>query len=178
MLQVGDGVALVSGLEGVRSQEVVRFEGGVDGIAFNLLEDTVGCLLLGPEAQIEEGSGVERTGRSLEVPVGEALDRADGQCPGTAHRRPGSDRHASGPGRSRRAAPGVVQRRPVSESLHTGIKVLDALVPLGRGQRELILGDRKIGKTTLALDVILSQQGTGVVCVYAAIGQKASSLAA
>ena len=176
VLRVGDGVAFVGGLRGVCSQEVVRFKGGVPGIVFNLLEDGVGCLLLGPEEAIEEGSAVERTRRSLHVPVGEALigrmvdalgRPVDGKGP--VH----TDR--SGPIEA--LSPGVVQRRPVSESLHTGIKILDALVPLGRGQRELVLGDRKIGKTTIALDVILSQKGMDVVCVYAAIGQKASTLA-
>jgi F-type H+-transporting ATPase subunit alpha len=176
VLQVGDGVAIVAGLGGVGSQEVVRFEGGSHGIAFNLLQDAVGCLLLGPEARIAEGSAVERTGRLLHVPVGEQLigrtvnalgQPMDGGAPIAIE--------ALTPIEA--PAPGIVQRRPVAESLHTGIKIIDALVPLGRGQRELVLGDRKIGKTTIALDVILSQRGTGVVCVYAAIGQKASSVA-
>lgn len=175
VLRVGDGVAFVEGLAGVGSQEVVRFEGGVQGIAFSLLEETVGCLLLGPEEHIEEGSGVERTGRLLQVPVGEALigrivdalgRSVDGRGPVSAERLSPIEA----------LSPGVVQRRPVSESLHTGIKVLDALMPLGRGQRELVLGDRQIGKTTLAVDVILSQRDSGVVCVYVAIGQKASTL--
>jgi F-type H+-transporting ATPase subunit alpha len=173
---VGDGVALVEGLRGVGSQEVVRFESGVEGIAFSLLEDAVGCLLLGPEASIEEGSAVERTGRLLHVPVG---DRLIGRVV-DALGRPidGKGPLASGASRPiERIAPGVVQRRPVCESLHTGIKIVDALVPLGRGQRELVLGDRSIGKTTLAVDVILNQKGAGVTCVYAAIGQKASTVA-
>jgi F-type H+-transporting ATPase subunit alpha len=174
--QVGDGVAIVGGLRGVRSQEVVRFENGAEGIAFNLLEDSVGCLLLGPERGIAEGSTVERTGRGMQVPVGDALigrminalgQPVDGRGPVITEETSPVER----------LSPGVVQRQPVTESLHSGIKVMDALVPLGRGQRELILGDRKIGKTTVAVDVILSQQGSGVVCVYAAIGQKASSLA-
>jgi F-type H+-transporting ATPase subunit alpha len=176
VLQVGDGVALVGGLEDVGSQELVRFENGVLGLAFNLLEPAVGCLLLGPEERIDEGSRVERTGGLLEAPVGDALigrivnalgEPIDGRGPVQADR--------SSP--IEMLSPGVVQRRPVSVSLHTGIKILDALVPLGRGQRELILGDRQIGKTTIAQDVILSQLGSDVICVYAAIGQKASSLA-
>jgi F-type H+-transporting ATPase subunit alpha len=176
VLQVGDGVALVDGLPGVGSQEVVRFEGGVEGIAFSLFEDSVGCLLLGQESLVEEGGAVERTGRALHVPVGEALV-------GRVVDALGRPIDGGGPVAAERSrpieveAPGVVQRRPVSRSLHTGIKSLDALVPLGRGQRELVLGDRSIGKSTVALDVILSQRGTGVTCVYAAIGQKASSLA-
>jgi F-type H+-transporting ATPase subunit alpha len=176
VLQVGDGVALVSGLRDVFSQELVRFEEGMEGIAFNLLENLVGCLLLGPEQRIKEGGAVERTGRSLEVPVGDALI-------GRVVNALGAPMDGKGPLASDTFRPiealslGVVERQPVSESLHSGIKVLDALVPLGRGQRELVLGDRKIGKTTLALDVILSQRGTDVLCVYAAIGQKASGLA-
>ncbi len=176
VVQVGDGVAFVRGLDRVGAQEVVRFEGHVDGIAFSLLQDTVGCLLLGPEQGIEEGSAVEPTGRLLHVPVGDALigrvvdalgRPVDGKGPVRAERQSPIEK----------LAPGVVQRRPVCESLHTGIKILDALVPLGRGQRELVLGDRSIGKTTAAVDVILSQKGADVVCVYAAIGQKASAVA-
>jgi F-type H+-transporting ATPase subunit alpha len=175
VLRVGDGVAFVAGLSGVGSQEVVRFEGGVEGIAFSLLDQAVGCLLLGPEESLEEGSAVQRTGQQLQVPVGDGLVGRIVDALG----RPTDD---GGPIPTERVSPieaispGIVQRRPVSVSLHTGIKVLDALVPLGRGQRELILGDRRIGKTTLAIDAILSQKGSGVVCVYAAIGQKASTL--
>ncbi len=176
VLEVGDGVALVDGLAAVGAQEVVRFESGVEGIAFSLLDDAVGCLLLGDERGIREGSAVVRTGRALQVPVGDALV-------GRVVDPLGRPLDGGGPIRTERwrslerPAPGVVQRRPVCESLHTGIKILDALVPLGRGQRELVLGDRRIGKTTVALDVILSQRGAGVVCVYAAIGQKASTVA-
>ena len=176
VLQVGDGVAIVSGLRDVCSQELVRFEEGVEGIAFNLLENSVGCLLLGSEQQIREGGAVARTGRSLQVPVGDALI-------GRVVNALGMPIDGRGPVPCDRSRPiealslGVVERQPVCESLHSGIKILDALVPLGRGQRELVLGDRKIGKTTLALDVILSQRGADVVCVYAAIGQKSSTLA-
>ncbi|HVY60249.1 MAG TPA: F0F1 ATP synthase subunit alpha, partial [Planctomycetota bacterium] len=169
-------VAFVGGLEGVGSQEVLRFAGDVRGIAFNLLKDAVGCLLLGPEEAIEEGSAAARTGRLLEVPVGEALVGRVVDALG----QPLDGRGSVGAEKLRpveRPAPGVVQRRPVCESLHTGMKAIDALVPLGRGQRELVLGDRKIGKTTLAVDAILSQRGAGVTCVYAAIGQKASTVA-
>jgi len=176
VLQVGDGIAIVSGLRGVGAQEIVRFQHGVYGIAFNLLRDAVGCLLLGREEEIEEGSVVERTGHLLQVPVGEALvgrlmnalgQPIDGKGPIETERfRP-----------AERIAPGVVKRHPVIEPLHSGIKIIDALVPLGRGQRELILGDRTIGKTTIAVDTILSQKGAGVICIYAAIGQKASAVA-
>lgn len=176
VLQVGDGIALVEGVRGVGSQEIVRFEGGVHGIAFNLLKDSVGCLLLGPEEKIEEGSAVERTGCLLQVPVGDALI-------GRIVNALGQPIDGKGPVKTdtlqpvEKIAPGVVKRHPVYESLHTGIKILDALVPLGRGQRELILGDRKIGKTTIAIDAILSQKDSGVICVYAAIGQKTSTVA-
>jgi len=176
VLQVGDGIAIVSGLRGVGAQEIVRFQHGVYGIAFNLLRDAVGCLLLGREEEIEEGSVVERTGHLLQVPVGKALvgrllnalgQPIDGKGPIETERlRP-----------AERIAPGVVKRHPVIEPLHSGIKIIDALVPLGRGQRELILGDRTIGKTTIAVDTILSQKGAGVICIYAAIGQKASAVA-
>jgi F-type H+-transporting ATPase subunit alpha len=176
VLQVGDGIAIVSGLRSVGAQEVVCFRHDVYGIAFNLLRDSVGCLLLGPEEEIEEGSAVQRTGRLLQIPVGAALvgrivnalgQPIDGKGPiKTEKLRP-----------VERVAPGVVKRHPVIEPLHTGIKIIDALVPLGRGQRELILGDRKIGKTTIAIDTILSQKDAGVICIYAAIGQKASTVA-
>jgi F-type H+-transporting ATPase subunit alpha len=176
VLQVGDGIAIVSGLRGVGAQEIVRFQHDVYGIAFNLLRDSVGCLLIGREEEIEEGSVVERTGRLLQVPVGRALvgrllnalgQPIDGKGPIEAETfRP-----------VERVAPGVVKRHPVIEPLHSGIKIIDALVPLGRGQRELILGDRKIGKTTMAIDTILSQKNTDVICIYAAIGQKASTVA-
>ena len=176
VIQVGDGIAIVSGLRSVGAQEVVRFRHDVYGIAFNLLRDSVGCLLLGPEAEIQEGSVVERTGRLLQIPVGPALkgrilnalgQPIDGKGPVDSERvRP-----------VERIAPGVVERHPVIEPLHTGIKIIDALVPLGRGQRELILGDRKIGKTTIAIDTILSQKDAGIICIYAAIGQKASTVA-
>ena len=175
VLEVGDGVARVSGLKNVGSQEVVEFEGGVLGLAFSLMRDEVGCILLGPEEGVREGGTVHRTGQLLRVPVGEALlgrivnalgEPVDGREP-VASRilRP-----------IERKAPGVVERRPVETPLQTGVKILDSLVPLGRGQRELIIGDRKVGKTTLAVDAIISQRGTGVRCIYVAIGQKASSV--
>jgi len=175
VIEVGDGIASVSGLRDVGSQELVEFSGGVYGIAFSLLGDRVGCILLGAESGIREGSDVVRTGHLLRVPVGEALmgrivnglgQPIDGKGPIVP----------KGYMPVERKAPGVVERQPVDVPLHTGIKVIDALVPLGRGQRELIIGDRKIGKTTLAVDTILAQRGEDVSCVYAAIGQKASSV--
>lgn len=174
--EVGDGIAIVSGINRIGSMEVVKFQSGQRGLAFNLLKDSVGCLVLGPEETIKEGHSVARTWTLLEVPVGEPLL-------GRIVNAVGEPIDEAGPIETKtflpveRIAPGIVKRCPVDSSLHTGIKVIDALVPLGRGQRELILGDRKIGKTTLAVDTILSQKDTGVVCVYAAISQKASSLA-
>jgi F-type H+-transporting ATPase subunit alpha len=174
--EVGDGIAMVSGLNRIGSMEVVKFQSGQRGLAFNLLKDSVGCLILGPEETIKEGHSVERTWTLLEVPVGEPLL-------GRIVNAIGEPIDEAGPIETRdflpveRIAPGIVKRRPVDLSLHTGTKVIDALVPLGRGQRELILGDRKIGKTTLAVDTILSQKDTGVICIYTAISQKASSIA-
>ena len=174
--EVGDGVAIVTGLRDVGSQELVEFAGGIYGIAFSLLGDRVGCLLLGPEEGIREGGDVVRTGHLLRVPVGEALQGRIVNALG----QPIDGKGAIVPKALmpvERKAPGVVERQPVNVPLHTGMKVIDALIPLGRGQRELIIGYRKIGKTTIAVDTILSQRGTGVACVYAAIGQKASSVA-
>ena len=175
VVEVGDGIATVSGLRDVGSQEVVEFAGGILGIAFSLLGDRVGCLLLGPEEGIREGSDVTRTGHLLRVPVGEMLAGRIVNALG----QPIDGKGAIVPKSYlpvERKAPGVVERQPVTVPLHTGIKVIDALVPLGRGQRELIIGDRKIGKTTIAIDTILAQRGAGVACIYAAIGQKASSV--
>lgn len=174
--EVGDGIAIVDGLNKIGSMEVVRFQSGQRGLAFNLLKHSVGCLILGPEENIKEGHSVARTYTLLEVPTGPAML-------GRIINAVGEPIDDAGPIETNcflpveRIAPSIVKRRPVAESLHTGSKVIDALAPLGRGQRELILGDRKIGKTTLAIDTILSQKDTGVICVYAAISQKASSLA-
>ncbi len=175
VVEVGDGIALVSGLRSVGSQEMIRFRGGVYGIAFNLLNDSVGCLLLGPEEQIEEGDTVERTKHLLQVPVGDELIGRIVNALGQPLDGKGAietDKYQP----VEKIAPGVVKRHPIIEPLHTGIKVIDALVPLGRGQRELVVGDRKIGKSTIALDAILSQKDSDVICVYAFIGQKASTV--
>ncbi len=176
VLEVGDGIAKVSGLRGVGSQELVEFESGLFGMAFSLNAHEVGCILLGSEESVHEGSAARRTGHLLRVPVGEALlgrvVNSLGQ-PIDARGTIAADTYQP----AERLAPGVIEREPVTTPLHTGLKVIDALVPLGRGQRELIIGDRKIGKTTIAVDTILAQRGTGVLCIYAAIGQKASSVA-
>ena len=175
VVRIGDGVALVNGLRDVGSQEIVEFEGGTLGMAFSLMEQRVGVVLLGGEEGVREGGDVRRTGRLLRVPtgagvLGRVLD---------AIGRPMDGRGAIVPDMLmpvERIAPGVVDRQPVDVPLHTGMKVVDALVPMGRGQRELIIGDRKLGKTTLAIDTILAQAGLDVACIYCAIGQKASTV--
>lgn len=173
---VGHGVALVSGLPGVRAEELVRFEDGELGMAFNLDEAEVGVVLLDPGRGLRAGSPVRRTGRVLDVPVGEGLL-------GRVLTPLGKPLDGRGPLRARgrmpveRPAPPILDRAPVSVPLETGVKAVDALVPIGRGQRELILGDRQTGKTALALDTILNQRGRDVVCVYCAIGQRSAAVA-
>jgi F-type H+/Na+-transporting ATPase subunit alpha len=174
--EVGDGIARVSGLAGVMSGEMVKFPGGVVGVAFNLEENAVGVILLDDSRSIREGAVVRGGGELLSVPVGEALrgrvvdplgNPLDGAGPVHAEsRRP-----------VERPAPGVAERQPVKEPLQTGIKAIDAMTPIGRGQRELIIGDRKTGKTSIAIDTILNQQGAGVRCFYVAVGQKDSTIA-
>ncbi|MBT3261344.1 F0F1 ATP synthase subunit alpha [bacterium] len=175
VLQVGDNTARVFGLENVMSQELVKFSDVLYGIAINLEEDSVGCVVLGDCTEIKEGDTVERTGHILSVPVGESLlgrvvdplgnplDNA-GEIKSTK-RKP-----------IERIAAGVCDRQPVKESLQTGIKCVDTMIPIGRGQRELIIGDRKTGKTAIAIDTIINQKDTGVICIYVAIGQKKSSI--
>ena len=177
VLQVGDGIAQVYGLSEAMSQELIDFGHGVMGIALNLEEDTVGCVLLGPDDEISEGDEAHTTGHIAETRVGEALfgrvvnplaEPLDAREKGpieTDETRP-----------LEVIAPGVVKRQPVHEPLRTGIKAIDAAIPIGRGQRELIIGDRQTGKTQIAIDTIVNQQGTGVRCVYVAIGQKMSTI--
>jgi F-type H+-transporting ATPase subunit alpha len=176
VIQVGDGIARVYGLSEAMAGELIEFPDGVYGMAHNLEEDNVGCILLGPDTGIEEGDLVRTTGRIVEVPVGEALlgrvvnalgQPIDGKGPVAAK--------ANSPIEAR--APSVIDRQPVKEPLQTGLKVVDALTPIGRGQRELIIGDRQTGKTALAVDTILNQKGEGVSCIYVAIGQKLSTVA-
>ncbi|GAB4373658.1 MAG: F0F1 ATP synthase subunit alpha [Acidobacteriota bacterium] len=176
VVAVGDGIARVYGLEKAAYLELLALPHDVYGIALNLEEDSVGAVLLGEVQKIKEGDQVRRTGRIIEVPVGEALlgrvvdalgRPVDGRGPiDTPHRNP-----------VERLAPGVVYRQPVNEPLQTGIKAIDAMIPIGRGQRELIIGDRQIGKTAIAVDTIINQKGKDVVCVYVAIGQKQSTIA-
>jgi F-type H+-transporting ATPase subunit alpha len=179
VLEVGDGIARVSGLPDVGVNELLEFEGGTVGLALNLDEDSIGAVVLGDSesaAGVEEGSAVRATGRILSVPVGDVML-------GRVVNALGVPIDGRGPivgSESRRMevqAPGITGRKPVHEPLQTGIKSIDAMTPIGRGQRELVIGDRKTGKTTVCIDTILNQRGLGVKCIYVAIGQKASTVA-
>src|SRR3981189_3488111 len=176
VISVGDGIARVYGLENVMSGEMVEFPHGVTGIALNLEEDQVGAVLLGEYSNIMEGDEVRRTGRIMSVPVGEGMIGrvADGLGNPIDGKGP---IEGSGFNAIERIAPGVVDRQPVKEPMQTGIKAIDAMIPIGRGQRELIIGDRQTGKTTVALDTIINQKGGDVICNYVAIGQKRSTVA-
>lgn len=177
VLQIGDGIALIHGLNDVMAGELIEFKSGVLGLAQNLEESNVGVVILGPYADIKEGDEVKRTGRIMEVPVGNELigrvvnplgQPIDGQGPvNTTSTRP-----------VEKKATGVMDRKSVDEPLQTGIKAIDALVPIGRGQRELIIGDRQTGKTTVAIDTILNQADQDTICIYVAIGQKDSTVRA
>jgi F-type H+-transporting ATPase subunit alpha len=176
VLEAGDGIARASGLSDVRSQELVQFDNGVIGIAFNLEQDNVGIIIMGEYAEIGEYMGVRSTGRIASVPVGDSLigrvvnalgQPIDGKGPiKTSDYRP-----------IERIAPGVVQRQDVDTPVQTGIKAIDSMIPIGRGQRELIIGDRQTGKTAIAIDTILNQKGKDLICIYVAIGQKMAAIA-
>jgi F-type H+-transporting ATPase subunit alpha len=176
VISVGDGIARIHGLEKVMSGELIEFPHGVSGIAMNLEEDQVGAVLLGEPTLIREGDEVRRTSRIMSIPVGEAMI-------GRVVDALGKPIDGKGPIQTdqfnpvERLAPGVVDRQPVKEPLQTGIKAIDSMVPIGRGQRELIIGDRQTGKTALALDTIINQKGGDVICIYVAIGQKRSTVA-
>ena len=176
VLQVGDGVAQVSGLSQAMAGELLEFPGGVTGMALNLEEDSVGAVVLGDYLQIEEGDEVRTTGRVAEVPVGPELlgrvvnaigEPVDGKGPINSERTDVTEK----------VAPGVAQRQNVDRPVQTGLKAIDSMIPIGRGQRELIIGDRQIGKTAIALDTIINQRDGDLVCIYCAIGQKESSVA-
>jgi F-type H+/Na+-transporting ATPase subunit alpha len=177
VIRVGDNIATVYGLGSAKAGELLEFPKDVMGIVFNLEEDTIGCVILGSDAELKEGDIVKRTGKIVEVPVGEALlgrvvdplgRPIDGKGPiATTKSRPIES-----------IAPSVVERTPVEVPLQTGIKAIDALVPIGRGQRELIIGDRQTGKTAIAVDTILNQKGKDVICIYVVIGQRANNVAA
>ncbi|MDU4695039.1 MAG: F0F1 ATP synthase subunit alpha [Paenibacillus sp.] len=175
VIQVGDGIARVHGLENAMANELLEFENGVFGLALNLEESNVGVVILGPYSEIREGDQVKRTGQIMQVPVGEAMlgrvvnplgQAIDGKGPiETTEFRPVENN-----------APGVIDRKSVHEPMQTGIKAIDSMVPIGRGQRELIIGDRQTGKTAIAIDTIINQKGNGVKCIYVAIGQKQSTV--
>ncbi|GMV13395.1 MAG: F0F1 ATP synthase subunit alpha [Polyangiaceae bacterium] len=176
VLTSGDGIARVHGLEGAMSGELVEFPGGIFGLVLNLEQDNVGIAVLGDATAVKEGDTVKRTGRIAEVPVGEAVmgrvvnalgQPIDGKGPIESNQRR----------RIEIKAPGIIGRQPVKEPLQTGLKAIDAMIPIGRGQRELIIGDRQTGKTAIAIDTIINQKGKDVFCVYVAIGQKASTVA-
>jgi F-type H+-transporting ATPase subunit alpha len=176
VISVGDGIARIHGLEKVMAGELIQFPHGVSGIAMNLEEDQVGAVLLGECAEIKEGDEVKRTRRIMSVPVGEALIGRVVDALG----QPIDDKGPIATSQFNaieRLAPGVVARRPVKEPLQTGIKAIDGMVPIGRGQRELIIGDRQTGKTAIAIDTIINQKGGDVICIYVAIGQKRSTVA-
>ena len=176
VITVGDGICRIYGLNNAMAGELLEFENGVMGLAMNLEEDNIGCVILGQFTDIHEGDQVKRTGRIMEVPVGEALigrvvdplgNPLDGKGPIETNKfRPVESK-----------APGVISRKSVFEPMQTGLKSIDSMVPIGRGQRELIIGDRQTGKTAIAVDAILNQKGQNMICIYVAIGQKASTVA-
>jgi F-type H+-transporting ATPase subunit alpha len=176
VLSVGDGVARVHGVQNAMAMEMLEFPGGIYGLCLNLEEDNVGVAIMGDDTKIKEGDTVKRTGRIAEIPVGQPVlgrvidavgNPLDGQGPinATEFRR------------VEMVAPGVIARQPVKESMYTGIKAIDAMTPIGRGQRELIIGDRQIGKTAICVDAIINQKDSGIFCIYVAVGQKKSTVA-
>jgi F-type H+-transporting ATPase subunit alpha len=176
VIQVGDGIAKVYGLDGAMAGEMLEFPGGLYGIALNLEEDNVGAVLMGDDVGIKEGDPVKRTGRIAEIPVGEALVGRVVNAIGQPIDGKGTIKSAHS-SRIEVVAPGVHTRQSVREPLQTGIKAIDAMIPIGRGQRELIIGDRQTGKTAIAVDTIINQKGQNVFCIYVAVGQKRSTVA-
>jgi F-type H+-transporting ATPase subunit alpha len=176
VLSVGDGVARVYGVEKAMAMEMLEFPGGIYGLCLNLEEDNVGVAIMGDDSKIKEGDEVKRTGRIAEIPVGEAVlgrvidavgNPIDGKGP----------INATETRRIEMVAPGVIARQSVCEPMYTGYKAIDAMTPIGRGQRELIIGDRQIGKTAICVDAIINQKDTDIYCIYVAIGQKKSTVA-
>ncbi|MEE8541787.1 MAG: F0F1 ATP synthase subunit alpha, partial [Desulfobacterales bacterium] len=176
VISVGDGIARIYGLENAMSGELLTFPGDLAGMVLNLEEDNIGAVILGFDNDVKEGDEVKRTGRIMEVPIGPELvgrvvdalgQPIDGKGPINAKQN----------GPIERIAPGVIDRKSVHEPMQTGIKAIDGMIPIGRGQRELIIGDRQTGKTALVLDTIINQKGQNMFCVYVAIGQKRSTVA-
>src|SRR3984957_11832208 len=176
VIEVGDGIARIYGLRNAMAGELLEFENGVMGQVFNLEEDSIGAVIFGDYLKIKEGDSVKATGRLLEVPVGDAVigrvvnplgQPIDGGPPIVSNEKRKLDI----------VTPGIAERQPVTEPLQTGIKAIDSMIPIGRGQRELIIGDRKTGKTAIAIDTIIAQKGKGVKCFYVAVGQKESTTA-
>src|SRR5947208_1620223 len=176
VIEVGDGIARIYGLKEAMAGELLEFENGTMGQVFNLEEDSIGAVIFGNYLEIKEGDTVKSTGRLLEVPVGDAVI-------GRVLNPLGQPMDGGGPIVSKETrkmdivAPGIAERQPVHEPLQTGIKAIDSMIPIGRGQRELIIGDRKTGKTAIAIDTIINQRGGDVICVYVAIGGKESTVA-
>lgn len=176
VIEIGDGIAHIHGLEKAMAGELLDFGNDIFGLVLNLEQDNVGAVILGGETQIKEGAQVKRTGKIMQVPVGEAMigrvvDAIGRPIDGKGDIKADTFRPVE------YRAPGIADRKPVKEPLQTGLKAIDALVPIGRGQRELIIGDRGIGKTAIAVDTILNQHDQNCICVYVAIGQKASTVA-
>ena len=176
VLSVGDGIARVYGLDKVQAGEMVEFPGGIKGMALNLEMDNVGVSIFGDDTGIKEGDTVKRTGEIVDVSVGkELLGRVVDGLGNSIDGKGPIDAESFSP--IEKVAPGVITRKSVSQPVQTGLKAIDSMVPVGRGQRELIIGDRQTGKTAVAIDAIINQKGSGIKCVYVAIGQKASSIA-
>src|SRR6476659_5526824 len=176
IISLGDGIARLHGLDKVMAGELLEFPHGLTGLAMNLEEDQVGAVLLGDYTEVKEGDEVKRTGRIMSVPTGDAMigrvvnalgQPIDGKGPIQASKYIAIER----------IAPGVIERQPVREPMATGIKAIDSMIPIGRGQRELIIGDRQTGKTSVALDTIINSKGKNLICIYCAVGQKRSSIA-
>ena len=176
IITVGDGISLIHGLQNAMAGELLEFPGDIYGMVMNLEEDHVGAVLMGDERGIKEGDEVKRTGRIVEVPVGDCMLGRVVNALGQAIDGKGaiqSDVYRP----IERVAPGVMTRKSVHQPLQTGLKIIDSMIPVGRGQRELIIGDRQTGKTAIAIDTIINQKDTGIKCIYVAIGQKASTVA-
>ncbi|MGN0332483.1 MAG: F0F1 ATP synthase subunit alpha, partial [Lachnospiraceae bacterium] len=176
VLTVGDGIATVSGLESATYGEILIFSAGIRGMVQDLKKDYIGCILFGDDQEITEGSTVKRTGKTAGIPVGDAfigrvIDALGAPIDGKGQIPAENYFPVETP------APGIIDRQPVNQPMETGLLAIDSMFPIGRGQRELIIGDRQTGKTAIALDTMLNQKGKGVICIYVAIGQKASSVA-